>query len=118
MAPEGTYLAVSSAKTTYSHSCAVGADGAVICWGDAYYTQSSPPDGTFAFLDVGLQHSCAIDAAGALACWGYNATGLITTLPEGPFVAVTSGAEHICALGADGALACWGNDVFGQVTVP
>lgn len=78
-----------SANPGGGHTCAVRADGAVLCWGDNSVGQcgsdapagSAPrayvvPDVTGAVaVGVGTQHSCAVLDTGRVLCWGNNAQG-------------------------------------------
>lgn len=43
----------------------------MVCWGANNYGQSSPPEGTFVQVSVGL-HSCGLRSDGTLTCWGRN----------------------------------------------
>src|SRR5262245_46006 len=116
----------------YQHSCAIQAGtGAVVCWGDDYYGQATPPpsvDGTagtasaiaagggefclFSCADIG--HSCAIQAGtGAVVCWGVFSA----QEPPPPSVngtagtasAIAAGLLDSCAIQAGtGAVVCWG----------
>ena len=86
-----------------AHGCALGADGAVLCWGDDRFGQASPPEGEFVQVSVGADLSCAVDAEAALVCWGR----WLGDLPEGEFVQVYAGSPS-CALDTGGELVCWG----------
>ena len=86
-----------------SHGCALGADGAVLCWGDDRFGQASPPQGEFVQVSVDADLSCAVDAEAALVCWGR----WLGDLPEGEFVQVYAGSPS-CALDTGGELVCWG----------
>jgi alpha-tubulin suppressor-like RCC1 family protein len=71
------------------HSCALGADGAVWCWGQSYSGQlglgatdagSTVPVRVQTLplaraLSVGREHTCGIALDGALHCWGLNSNG-------------------------------------------
>lgn len=84
-----------SVATGNYHTCAVGEDGAVSCWGagttvdcaddDINCGQSIPPDGTFEQVTVGRYHSCAMRADRTVACWGYDGDGDGRTTPPDEF---------------------------------
>ena len=58
-----------------NHTCGVGTDGYVGCWGDDWNGSTMPPDGTFASVSAGEYHTCGVRTDGALACWGSDSDG-------------------------------------------
>ena len=50
------------------HTCGVGADGYVGCWGSDFSGKASPPDGEFSFVAAGWTHTCGVRADGSVAC--------------------------------------------------
>ncbi|MCE2525241.1 MAG: hypothetical protein J4F99_04600, partial [Acidimicrobiia bacterium] len=44
----------------YEHTCALGADQTLTCWGANGSGQASPPDGTYTAVTAGGYHTCAI----------------------------------------------------------
>ena len=57
------------------HTCAVGADGGIDCWGSDQSGQASSPTGTFTQVSAGSGHTCAIHADGEIECWGLDYYG-------------------------------------------
>jgi hypothetical protein len=102
----GTYVAVSVGG---GHTCAIGTDGTLECWGSSYYGEATPPEGTYVAVSAGWEHACAIRTDGNLECWGRNLDGEATP-PEGTYVAVSAAVEHTCAIRTDGTLECWGSN--------
>ena len=52
------------------HTCGVGTDGYVGCWGEDLFDQTSPPDGTFSSVSAGRVHTCGVRTYRTVACWG------------------------------------------------
>ncbi len=78
--------AATSVTTGLHHSCAVLADGTIMCWGSgdlgngAMTVFSTAPvlaSGIGDAIDVvaGGRHTCALRASGTVACWGRNDAG-------------------------------------------
>ncbi len=120
------------------HTCALGGDGGVACWGDpgalAVGDQAGWPEGSVVpvsalpaavSVSAGLDVTCVALSDGTARCWGGNAAGQLgdgTTTPSAApvtvhgvddAVAVAAGWSHACALRADGGVACWGDDGSG-----
>ena len=102
--PAGLAVAVSAGG---SHSCSIGVDGRVICWGHSRDRRvlEEPAEADFQSVSVGEGYTCAIKKDGDIVCWvaGDNATNL----RPGPFTAVSSGLSHTCALRENGTVECW-----------
>ena len=52
------------------HTCGVGTDGYIGCWGDDWNGSTMPPDGEFSSVSAGKLHTCGVRTDGAVACWG------------------------------------------------
>ncbi|MEE2811940.1 MAG: hypothetical protein VX320_01855, partial [Candidatus Thermoplasmatota archaeon] len=127
-----------------SHSCAIIANGSVLCWGRNNVGQlgigtltdvnvptwAELPTGRSAvMIDAGTSHTCAVLDNGELYCWGLNADGQLgdgttsykfsptqANLPSGrTAVLVTVGSSHTCILLDDSTLRCWGSNSDGQL---
>jgi alpha-tubulin suppressor-like RCC1 family protein len=125
------------------HTCAVGDDGGVTCWGLNVHGQlgngtiadSNAPanvtglsSGVTAIV-AGMEHTCALTGAGGVKCWGADSFGQLGTgkvanyyiVPvdvvglEDPVIAIAAGAYHTCAITTGGTVACWGYNVYGQL---
>ena len=85
------------------HGCALGEDGAVVCWGEG--ARGDVVGGEFVQVAAGGGGSgCGLRPGGRVECWGGARFGV----PEGSFAAVYGGYLHWCALDAAGSLVCWG----------
>jgi len=114
-APPGIFRQITSG---HAHSCAVGVNGAVSCWGNI-----SPPPEHKSFVQVssGGDHVCGVQSMGGnVLCWGSNHHGESDPPPAGaaPFVQVSSGQSYSCGLRRDGKVECWGKDHEGQTRPP
>ena len=99
------------------HTCAIGSNDALACWGLNDNGQASPPAGSFESVSAGAAHTCAIRSNGTVACWGLDDEGQATP-PSGTFKSLSAGNAHNCAIRSDDTVACWGRDLAGQATPP
>jgi len=131
---------VAQLASGYYHSCAIGGDGRLVCWGSndegelgrgtRWITPTPQPvtslTAPVSAFGVGRYGACAIATTGELSCWGRNKEGqlgdntLISTvtphvvasgLPEVDGVAV--GAWHTCFWGG-GIARCMGGNENGE----
>ena len=65
----GTFSQVTAG---YWHTCGVGTDGTLACWGRNANGQATPPAGTFSQVSAAYGYSCGVRTDGTLACWGWN----------------------------------------------
>ena len=98
------------------HTCGVGVDGYVGCWGDDVFGESTPPDGAFSSVSAGWVHTCGVRTDGTVACWGGGDDDPIP--PVGEFTSVSAGLSYTCGVRTDGSVDCWGDDDNGQSSPP
>ena len=79
------------------HTCALGADGSVQCWGLNDHGQ----------LGLGHKRNIGANEVPSLA---------VSTVPLGaPAQAIAAGKDTTCALLTDGTVRCWGENNYGQL---
>lgn len=139
----GNLGGVVAIATSWSHACAVKADGSVTCWGangsgqlgngssgwepSNQVPMEVPSVSGAADVAVTSRSSCALKTDGHVWCWGNNRYG---QLGDGTFadsfvpvqvrnlagvVALSGGAHYVCALRSGGAVSCWGDAKSGQL---
>ncbi len=138
--PPGKFVSLSSGQ---AHSCAIGVDGSVACWGAGKagaphttdmcgirfnYGQAAPPAGTFAQIAAGKITTCGVKTDGTIACWGAGTmssgcaadpNGCGQALPPaGTFAQVAVGYTHACAMRANRTVVCWGSNTDGRASPP
>lgn len=123
------------------HSCALGADGSVWCWGYNDRGQAGGADNLLRWprevaglepvqqLAAGAKHTCALTQAGAVKCWGEgvkgqlgngarnNSTAPVTVQFQGSvrIERVVAGGNHTCAIDSQRRAWCWGDNSKGQI---
>lgn len=123
-----------------SHTCALVADGRVMCWGlnedgqlgDGSNENRSTPVEVAGLSDAtaisaGTAHTCALRIGGRVSCWGYNSQGQLgdgsTESSSTPVevtglssvTAISTGRLFTCALLDGGGVSCWGDNQNGAL---
>ena len=126
-----------------SHTCAVLADGRLLCWGEngsgqlgngvnSYDPVPEPQEvvGLTGVVQVACteHRTCALTGAGQMYCWGMNSHGTLGSgtsesyafspvlVPDlSDVVGLTLGDWHTCAVLLDGTVRCWGNNGTGSL---
>jgi len=135
-------LAISAGggRFEFAHTCALRADGQVLCWGsnqrgqlgDGSFTGNTVPRPVLGLtgaigISAGTEHSCAMTQGGP-RCWGSNLNGELGNLgsvdsnsPIGVSVlgntiaTLTAGRYGSCAKAEDSTLSCWGANDLGSL---
>jgi alpha-tubulin suppressor-like RCC1 family protein len=123
-----------------NHSCALGEDGTLWCWGDNTNAQLGSGDltarqapalidsGPWSIVDTDTFHGCTL-SSGVIACWGRNAEGqlgtgdimdrleptVIAQPPSGTWTEVSTGRFHTCARDVLGDVYCTGMNSSEQL---
>ncbi|HEU4409174.1 MAG TPA: RCC1 domain-containing protein [Polyangiaceae bacterium] len=64
------------------HTCGLGRDGVVTCWGDDAALVAATPPLRFETLASGERHVCGVTSAGAVARWGGGEQGQAPPPPD------------------------------------
>ena len=81
------------------HSCKLGADGTVACWGSNVWGQlNGVPPSLFRVVSAGANHTCGLKPDGTVVCWGAEGAfvddgqaDVPAALTSTTFVAVSAG---------------------------
>lgn len=143
VASSGLAVGLSSVAVGSFHTCALGVDGGVRCWGDNRDGQlgressggfSATPQivsglaGGVVQLAAGSLHSCIRTNLGAVRCWGEGWSGQLgnggtwmRTRPvdvaglQSGVTQIAAGNNHSCAILVGGLLKCWGGNESGEL---
>lgn len=121
------------------HSCGLGTDERVACWGDnasgqlgdnsttpGFQPQGEFTDSPWLALATGAHHTCALATDHTAHCWGANEQGQLgdsslidrrvstPVLGSSQLVAISAGGAHTCAVTSVGAVYCWGRNTSGE----
>ena len=91
------------------HTCGLGADTTIACWGANDWGQSDPPEGEFIQVSAVDNSSCALRSDGTPVCWGGAVVSDLVP-PPGQFVSVSAAglSGRPCAIRPNGGVECWG----------
>lgn len=123
------------------HTCAIGLDSDVWCWGSnnagqlgdgtqidrLLPTKAVGLTATVAQISAGEKHTCVVLGAGEVFCWGKNDYGQLgngtktdSFKPvkviglQSPAKLVATGDKHTCIVDS-GGIKCWGGNYHGQL---
>ena len=117
--PKGSFVAISvgSEAIDRTSACALGEDGAVVCWGRG---QAVPaPGGAFASVEISIRdYACGLRTDGNAVCWNSSDSVIGGPPAEAIFTQVSPGHYHGCGLKPDGMIICWGRNRNGQASAP
>lgn len=101
------------------HTCAVGADEGLECFGAGGDGQRDvPPGERWQGVSAGQKVTCGLTVSGRIECFGLDTEGETTGPGGNDWVALDLGEDHGCAIDEDGALGCWGLDDVDQASPP
>jgi alpha-tubulin suppressor-like RCC1 family protein len=134
-------VAAVAVASGHEHTCALGSDMTVYCWGSNDQGQAGAVASTqepitnianisgVTAIAAGRHHNCAlIGSSGIIGCWGSSTnlelgsmtgdhfSAIVVPLPR-PARSVVAHAmgRTTCALLDDGTASCWGANDFGQL---
>ena len=127
------------------HTCGVGDDSAMYCWGSNQFGQLGTGDtndslspvavlqgqdpGTYRSVVAGFEATCALGTDDSAYCWGRDQFGQIgngggssdadfdspQAVLGSAFTSITMGTYHACGLAMDDSAYCWGRNYYGQL---
>jgi alpha-tubulin suppressor-like RCC1 family protein len=139
----GSFISSAFVDVGVAHSCSLGIDDALWCWGRNAQGQIGNNDATDLAVELpvtitldnivqggislGNYTSCALTGDGDAYCWGGNDHGMIgdgTITPrliptqvsgDHKFADITTGEYNSCAVDFDGKAWCWGEGFYGKL---
>ena len=114
--PLAVPFAVRDVAAGAAHTCVLGQDRLVRCYGRDADGRTDAPSGEYAALWAGTDHTCAVSSSGGpgLSCWGDNTHRQTTAPLAGDYVQVAAGSRHNCARNVSVRVVCWGDNTHGQ----
>ncbi|MBD3241129.1 MAG: hypothetical protein GF331_11130, partial [Chitinivibrionales bacterium] len=109
-----------------SHTCGIGLDGSVECWGWGVGSFLYGSD----FTDISvspspISHTCGVIADAIPVCSPCSGDvsresicSIPAEVPPNGLSQITTGSDHTCGLTQEGEVLCWGWDIFGQLAAP
>jgi alpha-tubulin suppressor-like RCC1 family protein len=77
--PQEAFVFFSVARS----ACGIRADNTLSCWGPNDQGLTTPPDGAYRHVSVGMSHACAVRTDDSVVCWGNQE---FTAVPDGLLV--------------------------------
>lgn len=100
------------------HSCAIGAEKKLSCWGSNGAGEYSPPEGSFLFVAAGNEVSCGIDQGRKVHCWGDDFFIKEEVYGDYSFRHLSLSESWICGAIEFGPILCWGESFGNPREVP
>lgn len=104
----------------YAHTCALIADGSVLCWGAVTATNSAVPMPVVSnavTIAAGEGAPCVVLADGTVQCWAGTGTLPQTVAGVNGVTSLAVGSQHACAVLVDARVKCWGTGLMGNGNV-
>jgi len=122
----GILEGVTVVSSSYYHTCALGSDLSVSCWGrnntsqigTTLFDATTDVISNASSIALGEGGTC-VTRTGGVVCWGaYNAgeNSSQRAVPDiSGAVQVVGGKSHWCVLLDDGSVKCWGTQTYGEL---
>lgn len=102
------------------HTCALAADGGVLCWGAVTQTHAAVPMpgvSTAVSIAAGEGAPCVVLADGTVQCWAGVGTLPQTVAGLSGVSTLAIGSQHACAVVTGSRVKCWGTGLMGNGNV-